>query len=489
MSRSDVQGDTRSLRSRLLVALLAPVTILFALSGTVSFSLAKYFADSVYDGWLFDSASSLAQEVEYGPAGPSVDIPASVQRLFEWDVADKTYFRIVSEGAGVIAGRARMPPPSGDVHRYRGSVLDDMLSEITEHIEWDEVGSEGGAIIYDGELDGEPVRIASLRLPPGSVGGEVRVEVAETTRKRRALAQAILVSSLVPQVLLIGVATLAVWRGVSLGIRPLNQLADKIRARSHLEMSPIADPEVPLEIRPLSRALNELLGRLHQAMTLQRRFVAEAAHQLRTPLTAIKLDVENLQRENPVGAVGSLIGSLAVSTDRAVRLSNQLLSLARAEPDGTRPESLGPVDLDSLARETCAEWAPRALRRGLDIQYVAPDTDRRAVIHGDADLLREALSNLLDNAIKYTPPPGHILVEVHGGRAPSVSVEDDGPGIDPVDKARMMKRFVRGTRGEGSGLGLAIALEIARLHRGDLCLSERDQAKGLKATLSFRSAA
>lgn len=448
-----------SLRAGLLRALAGPLSLLILLSGVVSYGLAQYFADSVYDGWLYDSVSSLALEVQKRPAGPFVDMPAQTQRLFEWDERDKTFFRIRGERQGLIAGRADIPAMSGDIDQYLRARL------------------------YDGVMDRQRVRIAELELPAEEFGERVIVEVAETTLKREGLAHAILLTTLAPQILLILVAAGAVRRAIRRGLAPLHTIAQRLEARSHRELSPLADEGVPIEVRPLTHSLNELLARLESAITAQKRFVAEAAHQLRTPLTAIKLQAEDIRREQRPEEVRPLIEALLRSTERAVRLSHQLLSLARAEPDGGGNPAFQRFDLLKLVRDTGAEWAPRALSKRIEMQLIVVPDEGPVWLEGDAGLIREALSNLLDNAIKYHVPPGHIWLRVIADGGVHVEVEDDGPGIPTESREKMLRRFARGNRGEGTGLGLAIAQEIARRHGGELELASGSSGQGLTARL------
>ena len=458
---TDPKPRNPSLGGRLLAGLIGPLAVLFLISGATSYGLAQYFADAVYDGWLFDSVSSLALEIDRTSSGPNVDMPAQTQRLFEWDVTDNTYFNISGAKRGLIAGRANLPAPPDD----------------------DDVDEYQSAQLYDARMDGQAVRVAVLKLPEAEYGEEVTVQVAETTRKRRGLAQVILLSTLIPQLLLIAVAAIAIRRGIHHGLRPLRLIADRLESRSHRQLAPLADEGVPREVQPLTRALNELLSRLEGALSAQRRFIAEAAHQLRTPLTAIKLQAEEIRREGEATPLRPLLDALRASTDRATRLSNQLLSLARAEPDGAGLSSFRRFDLVRLVEEAGAEWVPRAFARGLDIRFTSEPNRQPVWIDGDPDLLREAINNLFDNALKYHPGKGAIHLRVGSTPTPSVAVEDDGPGVPADQRPQMLRRFVRGSRGEGSGLGLPIALEIARLHGGDLLLEDTPTGAGLSARI------
>ena len=440
---------------------MGPLAVLFLIAGVAGASLAQYFADSVYDGWLFDSVSSLALEVERQGDGAFVDMPPQTQRLFEWDAADKTYFRITAAKQGILVGRRDLPGVSGDVDSYQNAEL------------------------YDGELDGEPVRIAALTLPAITYGEAVRVEVAETTRKRRSLARTILLATLIPQLVLIIVASVAIRRAVRAGLSPLGSIAARLQARTDRELAPISEEGVPEEVQPMTRALNDLLARLQHAVAVQRRFVADAAHQLRTPLTAIKLQTEQAKRECRDEELRPYLDTLARSTDRAARLSNQLLALARAEPESRQKRPFNPVDLLQIAQQTGAEWVPKAIAADIEMQFSAGPEHESVWVNGDRDLLCDALANLLHNAIKYGRRGGRIEVRVLERPLPTVLIEDDGPGIPAAQRVKMLDRFVRGSDGEGSGLGLSIALEIAQLHRGDLTLDEVRNGTGLSVRLTL----
>ena len=233
-----IRKNNRSLRGRLMLALIGPLAILLLLGTAVFYGLAQYFADTVYDGWLFDSVNSLALEVENTPSGPFVDMPAATQRLFEWDVVDKTYFRIHGAKKGLVAGRPDMPPLAGDVDPYQGVFLHDLLADIGSVFFNDRPASYRGALIYDGRLDAHDVRVARLELAATTFGETVTVEVAETTRKRQALAKAILLSTLIPQLLLTLVAGAAIRRAVRHGLKPLQSIAERLEARSYQDLPP-----------------------------------------------------------------------------------------------------------------------------------------------------------------------------------------------------------------------------------------------------------
>jgi two-component system sensor histidine kinase TctE len=374
------------------------------------------------------------------------------------DPDDKLYFEAASAEGRRVAGEAIAPAPA----RERPSP----------------------EAFYDGELHGAPVRIIELRLAPegASQRPAAVVRVAETMHKRNALAREILLSVVLPQVLLIVIAGVVVWVGVVRGLRPLDRLRRAVAARSHRDRSPVVADQVPGEVSPLLHAINDLLARLDGALTLQSRFIADAAHQLKTPIAALRAQYEVALRESDAARMREALLQLAPGLERLSRLVSQLLSLARNEPEAARALRLESLDLNALALEAASAWVPQALTRGIDLGFEAAAGP--LAIRGDAARLRELLDNLLDNAVRYSREGGRITVRVRSAPAPAVEVSDDGPGIPPAERERVFERFHRllGSTQEGSGLGLAIAQEIARLHGGEITL--REDADGVGSTFS-----
>ncbi len=446
--------------------------MLFAIGGTACYAFALHYANTVYDGWLFDSAKSLALVVERTNHGVILDLPQSAVRLFVWDVSDTTYYRVSGSRSGFIAGQSDFP------------ALPDKADAVVDY---------QGARLFDSIIDGGAVRVATLQLDPARYGETVTVQVAETQNKRRKLAREILASVLLPQIVLIGAAGLMLWFGIRGGLAPLGKLAERLQAQDHRRLQPIAADDVPQEVQPLALALNDLLTRLESALAAQRRFVADAAHQLRTPLTSLKLNMEQaLQDAGDDNGHGSanpgvvpVLQECARAVERVTRLSNQLLLLARAEPDAIATTPFERVDLSALAREVGAEWVPRALRRNIDISLAVPG--QAVAVSGNSLLLAEALNNLIDNAIKYHPGGGHLSIEVAAQPQPSLRVIDDGAGIPPSLREQALKRFYRVDRSgnDGSGLGLAIVQEIVRSHGATLTLGEGLSGRGLSANIVF----
>jgi two-component system sensor histidine kinase TctE len=262
-----------------------------------------------------------------------------------------------------------------------------------------------------------------------------------------------------------------------------------VAARSHRDRSPLSAEGVPGEVSPLLEAMNDLLARLDRALTLQGRFIADAAHQLKTPIAALRAQYEVALREPDAARMREALRQLEPGLDRLSRLVQQLLSLARNEPEGAPVLRLAPLDLNALALEAATAWVPEALKKAIDLGFEG--TAQAVPIRGDGARLRELLDNLLDNAVRYSRAGGRVTVRVQAAPVPAVHVNDDGPSIPAAERSRVFERFHRllGSGQEGSGLGLAIAQEIARLHGGEIGLREDADGVGNTFSVSFPKAA
>jgi two-component system sensor histidine kinase TctE len=450
-----------SLRVALLLRLAPALVLLLGLDGIVSYLTALHFANVVYDRWLIDSTRSLAQAVHAEHGRIQFDVPHVALEIFQFDEVDKTYFKVSSAQLGYIAGERALP---------------------------DEAPIAGGALrLAYATVRGQRVRLVSTGLTPGSLGDPVTVSVAETLIKRSTLAREILLGMAAPQSALLAIAGLLAWLGVSLGLKPLTDLAAQIEARDQNNLAPVPVSGMPREMRILASRINDLLLRLDHTLRAQKRFVADAAHQLRTPLAAVLLHAEAAERATDAGSEGEALRALHRSVERAARLSQQLLALARADPEGSLGMHLAPVDLVSLARRIGEEWIPRAIARDIDFGLLVPQVP--VVVRGDERLLGELLSNLIDNALRYGNASGHVTVRVESGPPPALSVQDDGPGIPPEERQRIFERFYRlpGAPGEGCGLGLAIVEEIARAHHGTVAVTSAGGNRGSVFTFSLDS--
>ena len=450
---------TPLLRRQLLTWLLVPLILLLAADTFIGFWVARSFAERAYDRALIEIARDVSLHLRGAGGALVLDLPPEARRVLFSDPPGRVAFEVATPDGGHVAGDAIAPPggaPAGP----------------------------NGERFYDGALGARPARIVQLAVPAETASGRpaALVRVAETKESRDALAREILLSELVPQLLLIVIAALVVWHGVVRGLAPLQRLQRALAVRSHLDRSALADEGVPGEVRPLLLSINDLLARLDHALTLQGRFIADAAHQLKTPIAALHAQFELARREADPIRMREAVDAAIPGLERLSRLASQLLSLARNEPEAAETVRLVPLDLNTLGLEVATQWVPEALKRGIDLGFEASAAP--AMVRADAGRLRELLDNLLDNAVRYSRVNGRVTVRVLAAPSSVLEVNDDGPGIPPDERERVFERFHRllGTHQEGSGLGLAIAREIARIHGAEISL--REDADGVGNTFS-----
>jgi two-component system sensor histidine kinase TctE len=431
-----------SLRRQLLWRLVPAVLLVVAVSAFAAYTLALRFATEAYDTGLFDSARSLAQQIEPGLNGaPVLNLPQAAQEILVSDPYDRIFYAVVAANGGQVAGNAALPappvPPTAD-HPVR---------------------------FYDALIGGEPVRVGAYALFSASGTPGATVLFAETRIKRSRLSNRLLFTMLLPLVIVTALVTALVWYGVRRGLTPLNQLASALSQRGWGDLRSVANERVPDEVRPLIESLDSLMTRLGAAHQAQQRFISEAAHQLRTPLAGLATQVDRALRASDIDAIKPALEQVQSSSRRVTRLVNQLLSLARAEPGSDPQRELAPVDLSRLVQQTCRDWVPEALTRDVDLGYAGDSGP--LVVCGHEVLLAEMLNNLIDNALRYAAyPGGSITVRLRCEPHPEIAVEDDGPGIPEAERTRVFERFHRlpGSAAGGCGLGLAIVREIALLH-------------------------
>lgn len=455
-----------TLRRQLIVWLAVPLAVLWSISTLVDYDIANRFVTSAYDRSLLDSAIDIGKQIKLEGGRIHADLPDVVLEMLVTGEPGKFYYLITGPEGEHIAGHQGLPPPPEP--------------------EADKVS------YYDAEYLGKPVRIAALSLPlEGDRNkGMVLIQTAETVTGRTDFARQIMLRMMLPQVVLILLAAFAVWYAVGRGLSQLTELQREIAHRSHRDLSALPEEQTPLEVRPLIHAMNELLERLSRALAAQQRFIADAAHQLRTPLAGIKTQTELALRQAHSAEAQSTLRQLQTATEQTTRLINQLLSLARAEPGAERVRATEKLDLARLARDTTTEWVPRALARDIDLGFDSPLAAAR--IEGDSFLLKEMLNNLLDNAIRYTQTGGQVTVRVTPNTSDIVlSVEDNGPGVPVAERERAFERFHRvlGTGVEGCGLGLAIVREIAQSHGGDAHLASGAHGAGTVVRITLPLAA
>ena len=449
-----------TLRGKLLRWLLIPMSLLFLLDAAGSYVLATRLADRVYDGELMEIARELVLHAKRDGAKIAFDLEADAERTLLLDQYDKVYYTVRTPDGTLVAGDAD-------------------LSE-QDH-------ARSGTAFYDSEIGGARIRVAQLRTDadPDARGPAVVVQVAETLTKRRTLMREMLIGIILPQLALILVAGILVWAGVARGFIPLRQLQQAVAARSHLDLSPVVAERVPGEIHPLLQSINDLMARLDEVLTFQNRFIADAAHQLRTPVAGLKAHIEVALREEDPALTRQSLAHLYTGVERMSRLVAQLLSLARNEPATVKKLELAPVDLSKLVFGVTMDWVPEAYKKNIDLGFEG--AERHAVIKGDSTRLTELVNNLLDNAIRYSRHGGRVTVRVGPEPTPRLSISDDGPTIPVGERQRVFERFHRllGSHSDGSGLGLAIVHEIATLHSATITLDDDADGVGNTFIVSF----
>jgi two-component system OmpR family sensor kinase len=322
-----------------------------------------------------------------------------------------------------------------------------------------------------------------------TLAGSQVVQVAQPMSARRELATSMALRTVVPLLVALPVLALLIWLTIARGLAPLDRVAAAVERRSPALLEPVSESALPREVQPLVSALNGLLGRLSQALAAQRSFIADAAHELRTPLTAVHLQAQLAERATTDAERRAALADLKGGLERATRLVEQLLTLAREEP-GVADRPPAAVDLPALARDVVADLAPLAAAKRIDLGLNA---DSVVQVRGDAEALATLVSNLVDNALRYTPEGGRVDVGVaiDAGR-PTLSVRDSGPGIPEADRERVFDRFVRGsvTAGavRGSGLGLSIVKRIAERHGADIVVGPGQDGAGAGITVRFPAA-
>lgn len=466
MANSPSSDTERSLFGEILDWMLAPLLFVWPLSIAFTHYFANNVANYPYDQALREHVAAIARQVKLVKGKPVLTLPASTRALLRADETDSVYFHVVTQDGKLLAGDKELPLPDD-------LPVDEMLS--------------GEIYLRDAEYNGQDLRMAYTWLADSSLPRErwIVVEVAETTEKRTQLANKIVASVILPQFVIIPLAVMLVWFGLSRGLRPLTRLRQTIEAREPADLSPIATRRVPEELEPLVEAFNAMLERMKKNVEAQQRFVADAAHQMRTPLTGLKTQAQFAIRETDPEALRHALRQIATGVDRAGRLINQLLTLARTEGAEPAQQKHEPLDLAILIREVVEDWVMIAIQKGIDLGY---ETQGVAMISGNSFLLRELAKNLIDNALRYTPCGGHVTCRILSNpESVILEVEDDGIGISEEQAELVFERFYRvdDATTEGSGLGLAIVQEIAMQHGSKASLRPNPRGKGAVANVVF----
>jgi two-component system, OmpR family, sensor histidine kinase TctE len=478
---SSTPAPQLSLKRQLLLWLLLPQLLLWLVGGTLAYRIALSYAEKGIDQSLTQSVRSLARQVKPVGSGLLIDFPKAAQAIIEEDPEDKVSYMVSSPPGQFVLGNAKLPePPAQVLQRLQGSPESQLYQ----------------AMIDMPEQDSRMLRIAILELPFGEAGSpqRMRVQVAKSLAVRERIARELVFDMIVPLLLLGAVLGALVYAGIARGLLPLarlqSKLQDQSQAGTHIsiptatQFSPIALQQAPQEVHSLAGAVNQLLATVQRSISQEKRFVNDAAHQLRTPLAGLQTQLDLALSEQDPAALQERLKKVRTGVARASHLVHQLLQLARSEVD----VPMQPTDLLHLARTLAQEAAPAALAAGIDFGF---ESDEAAAAQGftrpaNAMLLREALSNLIDNAVRYAGQGASVTLRVRTQDSRVVlEVEDNGSGVPAQELPRILERFYRASEAPGgAGLGLAIVQEIALRHGGNVS-AEAVQPQGLRVQLAL----
>jgi two-component system sensor histidine kinase TctE len=453
-----------TIRRRLLLTLLAPLTLLLSFGVLVDYFNSAATVRVAYDQGLANETLAVAALLHLDAGGNiQTDLPPQAVEVLRADSYDLIYYLVTGPHGEFIAGDVGLPTANA----------------LTRNPGYQ----------YASFRD-QPIRAATYRTATDA--GIATITVAETLHKRESAIRQILAGVVLTDILQMCATILLIWVGVRYGLRPLLALRDQIAARPARELAPLDEHGVPEEVIPLTRAVNRLFATVREAALAQQQFLANAAHQLRTPLTGIQAQLELLARDPAAGEMRERLHGLHDACRRLAHTANQLLALARAEPSANLADDFRAVELRQLVEEAVAGSLDRALEQHIDLGVETAS----ARVDGVAWLLRELLANLIDNALIYTPPNGHVTVrcgilENAASREAFLEVEDNGPGIPEQERARVVERFYRSpaSGGTGCGLGLAIVDDIARVHGAKLEIGPGADACGTCVRVRFPAAA
>jgi len=467
------QRGKRSLFGEILDWMLTPLLLLWPISLALTWLVAQNIAGKPFDRALEYNVQALAKLVVVRQQQVIFSMPAPAREMLRADDSDLVYYQVLGTRGEFLSGEADLPLPPSENKPVNGEV------RLREDV-----------------MRGEDVRVAYTWVDIDVPGAHpLLVQVAETLEKRKTLATEIVKGVMVPQFVTLPLAVLLVWLALVRGIKPLAQLEKRIRARKPDDMSPLDESAVPEEVAPLVSSINDLLSRLKASLTTQKRFLADAAHQLKTPLAGLRMQADLAQRETDADELKKSLKQIGRASIRATHTVNQLLAMARAETTG-RSLAQHPIDLAYIVSEAIQETLPHASEKQIDLGYEGPEQGEAASrVQGNATLLKELVRNLLDNAINYTPAKGQVTVRLLTDRFSGVVVllvEDTGPGIPAAERELVLQPFYRalGTNVDGTGLGLAIVQEIAQQHGATISIEDADRPghpslPGTRVTVRF----
>ncbi len=451
-----------SLRRQLLLHLSGPLLVVLALGAAGGMFIARQVGYVVHDRWLLDSAMTLAAQVKVRDGHVSLALPAAAIEMLEWDRVDSIYWQASSARRGNLLSNAALPLPPRALEPNEPQY-------------------------YDATVNGQQVRVVALeQAAPKGVDDTVRILVAETMQKRDMMAGTIFAQWAPLQTAVLVLAGAFIWLAVTRNLKKVDSIAASLGNYDADSLVPIADTErMPVEIEPLTAAINRLILKLSEEQALQKRFISNAAHQLRTPLATLQVQTQRVLRERDPVRHDEALGDVHRAVGRLHHVTEQLLTLMRSERQTSRHLRQLPVDLAALARQEVERWADAALLKEIDLGYEGPEEG--VTIAGEPALLSELMGNLIDNAIRYGAAGGTVTLTLHDNPV-WLAVDDDGPGIPEQERGLVLERFYRGSNSDvagGCGLGLPIAFEIAARHGARLAIGTGPAGRGTRVVVAF----
>ncbi|HTH75495.1 MAG TPA: sensor histidine kinase N-terminal domain-containing protein [Trinickia sp.] len=449
-----------SLRARLLWWVLLPLAVFMLVAGVMAYDAARQTADLLQDNTLLASARTIAEDIEWSNGELTVDIPPAALEMFESPYQDHVFYKVLAGGGRLLRGSPDLALPSGAHADY--------------------------PVFYDTTIDGQSIRAVAYKRQLYNSGEALPaiVVVGKTQASREAMLADLWHPQLVRQGLMLVLAVLFVLIGLTSELRPLVKLKDDVADRDPMELEPVRAGHLPTELRPIVDAINQCIARLKLHTGTQRQFIADAAHQLRTPLTLLDTQVQCARQCADDGpALADALAGIHRTSRKMTEITNQLLLLARAE-SAPPPTANVPVDMTQVVASVLEDLVLAAQRRDIDLgAEIADDADVR--VAGSEQLLRALVANLVDNAIRYTQEGGAVTARCRrDGEDVVFEVVDNGPGIPAEIRAHVFERFYRGmTNVEGTGLGLAIVQRITQSHGGTVAVAPGEGRVGLVATV------
>jgi two-component system sensor histidine kinase TctE len=454
---------TRSLRAQLMRWLLLPLAVYAAFNIWITYRNAVDTAAVVQDRLLLGSARIIAHQIQYEDGVVQVVIPPAALELFQSGDRDRVYYRIAGATGSLLLGYAELSPPPGPLEAE-------------------------GSLYFDAVMRDQPVRVVAFAQPVFAAPSEgpVVIEVAQTMQSTKALAYQFWANTAGQQFLIMLLVALSLWLGLRRGLAPILRLRDLVQRRKPGTLEPIDPVPVPDELTPLVFAINDYVQRLDGYVSAQSRFIANASHQLRTPLTVLNTQVSYALRSADPVEMRQVLQAIHRGVQQGTHVVNQLLTLSTAEFRARHPSPQTEADVAAVAKQVIEKLATLAQSRAIDLGFEqsGPPSMVRATPH----MLDELVANLVDNALRYAPAGGIVTVAVVN-RVDTVElrIEDNGPGIPHTERERVFERFYRlhHDGADGCGLGLSIVREIAAASEAEVTLSDPHAGSGLVVTVTF----